>query len=114
MARSFEVEAMVRVTTDTRGSGTLILQLRDVSWVNISRFASLPRKSRKYYPSKITRYTVREWVQSDYYSEITEKNMKTLGQVIQMLLDTGWKLYKLCVIFLKLCVIHALYTKCEL
>ena len=34
------------------------LQLRDVSWVNISWFASLPRKPRKYYPSKITRYTV--------------------------------------------------------
>ena len=56
MARSFEVEAMVRGYHRT--SGTLILQLRDVSWVNISWFASLPRKPRKYYPSKITGYTV--------------------------------------------------------
>ena len=29
---------------------------RDVSLVNISWFASLPRKPRKYYPSKITHY----------------------------------------------------------
>ena len=40
------------------GGKIFSLQLRDVSWVNISWFASLPRKPRKYYPSKITRYTV--------------------------------------------------------
>ena len=36
---------------------------------------------------------IRKWVQSNYYSEITGEKMKRLGQVIQMLLDTGWKLY---------------------
>ena len=33
---------------------------RCFSWVNISWFASRPRKPRKYYPPKNTRYTVRE------------------------------------------------------
>ena len=49
----------VYVCTNGRGSLTLrVASMVTVSWVNISWFASQPRKLRKCYPPKNTRYTV--------------------------------------------------------